>query len=77
MDTGLSDLLQQAQQLNANLDTGDPMPRIMRSLPQISDTASKLAHKTPYCDLESSDVKAYEMFLCRAFLLVSILYNYT
>jgi len=57
-DGGFADLLQQAQQLNANMDTGEALPRVERNLIQIQDTASKMAYKVPYCGLESTDVKA-------------------
>jgi len=57
-DGGFGDLLQHAQQLNANMDTGEALPRIERNLIQIRDTASKMAYKAPYCGLESTDVKA-------------------
>jgi len=57
-DSGFADLLQQAQQLNANMDTGEALPRVERNLVQIRETASKMAYKAPYCGLESTDVKA-------------------
>jgi len=57
-DSGFADLLQQAQQLNANMDTGEALPRVERNLIQIRETASKMAYKAPYCGLESTDVKA-------------------
>jgi len=57
-DSGFADLLQQAQQLNANMDTGEALPRVERNLIQIRETASKMAYKAPYCGVESTDVKA-------------------
>jgi len=57
-DSGFADLLQQAQQLNANMDTGEALPRVERNLVQIRETASKMAYKAPYSGLESTDVKA-------------------
>jgi len=57
-DSGFADLLQQAQQLNANMDTGEALPRVERNLIQIRETASKMAYKAPYCGIESTDVKA-------------------
>jgi len=57
-DSDFSDLLQQAQQLNANMDTGEALPRVERNLVQIRETASKMVYKAPYCGTESTDVKA-------------------
>jgi len=57
-DGGFADLLQQAQQLTANTDAASALPRVERNLAQIRESAAKLAYKTPYCGLESSDVKA-------------------
>lgn len=59
MDSGgFDDLLHQAQQLTADMDTGDAMPRVERSLFQIRDAAVKMAYKAPCTGRESSDVKA-------------------
>lgn len=59
MDSGgFDDLLHQAQQLTADMDTGDAMPRVERSLFQIRDAAVKMAYKAPYTGRDSSDVKA-------------------
>lgn len=59
MDSGgFDDLLHQAQQLTADLDTGDAVPRIERNLFQIRDAAVKMAYKAPFTGQESSDIKA-------------------
>jgi nuclear pore complex protein Nup93 len=66
-DGGFSDLLQQAQQLKANMDTGEALPRVERNLVQIRETAAKLAYRTPYSALESSDVKASLLLSARGY----------
>jgi len=68
-DGGFSDLLQQAQQLKANMDTGEALPRVERNLVQIRETAAKLAYRTPYCGVEGSDVKAWANVLFCVFCI--------
>jgi hypothetical protein len=58
VDGGFADLLQQTQQLTANIDSASSLPRIERNLTQIGATASKLAYKASYCGPEGTDVKA-------------------
>ena len=55
---GFDDLLHQARQLTADMDTGEQLPRVERNLFQIRDAASKMAYKAPFSSLESTDVKA-------------------
>ena len=59
MDTGgFGDLLQQAQQLTADMDSGIDLPRVDRNLRQISEMAEKMASKAPTPGQESTNVKA-------------------
>ena len=55
---GFGDLLQQAQQLTADMDSGIELPRVDRNLRQISDIAGRLASKTPLVAPESTNIKA-------------------
>ena len=55
---GFGDLVQQAQQLTADMDSGLELPRVERNLFQIRDAAQRMASKAPVVGQESTDVKA-------------------
>ena len=55
---GFGDLLQQAQQLTADMDSGIELPRVDRNLRQISEIAGRMASKAPLVAQESTSVKA-------------------
>lgn len=52
------DLLQQAQQLTADMDSGIELPRVDRNLRQISEMAGRMASKAPLVGQESTNIKA-------------------
>ena len=52
------DLVQHAEQLNADIEHGLELPRVERSLLQISETVQKLKSKTIHATGEMKDVKA-------------------
>lgn len=54
----LADLLQQAQQLTSELQTGGELPRVHRNLQQIAEAGQRLLEKTSGFPDESIDVKA-------------------
>ena len=55
---GFSDLVQQAEQLTADMDSGGELPRVERNLHQIMEAAARMATRTPQLGQDSSDVKA-------------------
>ena len=52
------DLVQQAEQLTAEMDSGGELPRVERSLHQIMEAAQRMAQRAPAVQ-DSTDVKAY------------------
>ena len=58
MDSMFGDLLQRAEQLTADMDTGGDLPRVERNLPQLAEAGQKLWSKTAGSLSEGSDVKA-------------------
>ena len=59
MDTdGFGELLQQAQQLTADMDAGVELPRVDRNLRQISEMAGRMASKAPMTGQDTTSVKA-------------------
>lgn len=53
-----SELLQQAEQLTADIETGDELPRVRRNLQQIAEAGQRLLDKTSGVLDETTDVKA-------------------
>ena len=53
-----SELLQQAEQLTADIQTGDELPRVRRNLQQIAEAGQRLLDKTSGVLDETTDVKA-------------------
>lgn len=53
-----SELLQQAEQLTADIETGDELPRVRRNLQQIAEAGQRLLEKTSGVLDETTDVKA-------------------
>lgn len=59
MDTdGFRDLLQQAEQLTAEMDSGTDLPHVERNLAQILEAGQRLLTKTAPASHDASDVKA-------------------
>ena len=58
MDSFFGDLLQRAEQLTADMDTGSELPRIERNLPQLAEAGQRLWSKTATSLSEGADVKA-------------------
>ena len=54
----LADLLQGAQQLTADIDTGSELPRVKRNLQQIADASQRLLNRSGVPVDENTDVKA-------------------
>ncbi|KAL5467639.1 hypothetical protein EMCRGX_G031900 [Ephydatia muelleri] len=63
----LADLLQQAQQLTTDLQTGGELPRVHRNLQQIAEAGQRLLEKTSGFPDESVDVKASILLGSRGF----------
>lgn len=55
---GFRDLLQQAEQLTAEMDSGTDLPHVERNLSQILEAGQRLMSKTAPASLDASDVKA-------------------
>jgi len=55
---GFADLVQQAEQLTAEMDSGGELPRVERSLHQIMEAAQRMAARAPLGGTDSTDVKA-------------------
>ena len=55
---GFADLVQQAEQLTAEMDSGGELPRVERSLHQIMEAAQRMAARAPLGGQDSTDVKA-------------------
>ena len=55
---GFGDLVQQAEQLTAEVDTGAELPRVERNLHQIMEAAQRMAQRAPPLGQDSTDVKA-------------------
>ena len=53
-----ADLLQQAEELTADIETGEELPRVRRNLQQISEAGQRLLDKTSGVLDETTDVKA-------------------
>ena len=58
MATGFGDLLQRAEQLTADMDTGSELPRIERNLQQLADAGQRLWSKTASSTGDNADIKA-------------------
>ena len=54
----LADLLQEAEQLTADIDTGSELPRVKRNLQQIADASQRLLNRSGVPVDENTDVKA-------------------
>lgn len=59
MNFGFQDLLQRAEQLTADMDTGSDLPRVERNLQQLAEAGQRLWSKTATSLSDGSDVKAY------------------
>ena len=57
-DGGLSALLQQAEQLTADIEAGGELPRVRRNLQQIAEAGQRLLDKTSGALDGSAGVKA-------------------
>ena len=57
-DVSFEDLLNRAEQLTADVDTGTELPRIQRNLPQLAEASQRLLSRTIGGIGETSDVKA-------------------
>ncbi len=55
---GFGDLVQQAEQLTAEVDSGGELPRVERNLHQIMEAARRMAHRAPPLAQDSTDIKA-------------------
>lgn len=57
---GFGDLVQQAQQLTAQIDSGVELPRVERNLFQILDEAQRMAGRAPAVSTHdhTTDIKA-------------------
>ena len=58
IDVGFGDLVQQAQQLTADMDSGMRLPRIERNLTQLRDAAVRMAAHVPLVSQDSANVNA-------------------
>lgn len=58
MNFGFQDLLQRAEQLTADMDTGSDLPRVERNLQQLAEAGQRLWSKTATSLSDGSDVKA-------------------
>lgn len=54
----LADLLQEAEQLTADIETGSELPRVRRNLQQIADAGQRLLSRAAGPVDDSTDVKA-------------------
>eukprot|EP00111_Clytia_hemisphaerica_P020577 TCONS_00060599-protein len=57
-DVNFEDLLNRAEQLTADVDTGTELPRIQRNLPQLAEASQRLLSRTLGGVGETSDVQA-------------------
>ena len=55
---GFRDLLQQAEQLTAEMDSGTDLPHVERNLAQILEAGQRLMTRTAPASHDASDVKA-------------------
>lgn len=62
-----ADLLQQAEQLTADIDAGEELPRVRRNLQQIAEAGQRLLDKTSGVLDEGTDVKASILLGSRGF----------
>ena len=59
VDGGFGDLVQQAQQLTAQIDSGVELPRVERNIVQILDEAQRMAGRAPAPGArDQTDIKA-------------------
>ena len=54
----LADLLQEAEQLTADIATGSELPRVKRNLQQIADAGQRLLNRAGVPVDQNTDVKA-------------------
>ncbi|KAK2144899.1 hypothetical protein LSH36_721g01052 [Paralvinella palmiformis] len=67
IDVGFGDLVQQAQQLTADMDSGMRLPRIERNLTQLRDAAVRMAAHVPLVSQDSANVNASVLLGSRGF----------
>ncbi len=60
---GFGDLVHQAQQLTADMDSGMELPRVERNLHQIKDAAQRMAARVPLGSQDSADVRAWVIWI--------------
>lgn len=58
MSSTFGDLLQQAEQLTADMDSGGELPRIELNLHQLAEAGTRLWSRTSGVVSDSADVKA-------------------
>lgn len=75
-DTGFGDLLEQAEQLTAAMDTTGELPRVERNLKQLMDVSQQLWHRTAQSagavGRESTDIKASVLLGSKGYSLPKI-----
>ena len=59
---GFGDLVQQAEQLTAEVDSGGELPRVERNLHQIMEAAQRMSQRAPPIAQDSTDVKAQVVY---------------
>ncbi|CAH1780372.1 unnamed protein product [Owenia fusiformis] len=72
VDPGFGDLLQQAQQLTSDMDSGGDLPRVQRNLHQIAETGERLWSRTAQIGQDSTDVRASILLGSKGFDLPKI-----
>ena len=60
---GFADLVQQANQLTADMDSGLELPRVNRNLHQILEAANRMASRVPHAAHDGRDIKAYVIII--------------
>ncbi|XP_041375379.1 nuclear pore complex protein Nup93-like isoform X2 [Gigantopelta aegis] len=71
-DGGFSDLLQQAEQLTADMDSGTNLPHVERNLHQILEAGQRLLTKTAPVSQETSDIKASILLGTKGYIVPKI-----
>ncbi len=70
MSGSFDDLLQRAEQLTADMDTGHDLPRVERNLPQLAEAGQRLWAKTATLQAEGADVRAYVVIVSYCFAMI-------
>lgn len=69
---GFTDLLQQAEQLTADMDSGTDLPHVERNLQQILEAGQRLLSRTTPASQDSTDVQASILLGSKGFVLPKI-----